>query len=137
MRYLIDTNVLIILFEKSFSRLSDNQLRVLSDPANSFFVSEASLYEIAIKIRVGKKDFAHINYSGIQRARRQSKIKILRTNSTHYESIQQVSKVFKPDGKPHADPFDLLILAQAHSEQIPILSTDQYFPKYSHITVIA
>ena len=51
--------------------------------------------------------------------------------------IANLPKVTDDTGKPHGDPFDLLILAQAQYERLPILSTDRYFPKYTTITVIS
>jgi len=44
--------------------------------------------------------------------------------------------VYLSPSKLHADPFDLLIISQALIEDLPILSTDRYFPDYEGLRVI-
>ena len=53
MQLLIDTHVLIWFFEGS-NLLQTSHRQTISNPANNVFVSIASIWEIAIKISVGK-----------------------------------------------------------------------------------
>ena len=57
MKFLIDTNIFIFIIQKTLDRLSTEQKNILKDAANDFYVSESSLYEIAIKVRIGKQNF--------------------------------------------------------------------------------
>ncbi|MDI9882470.1 hypothetical protein [Flectobacillus longus] len=56
----------------------------------------------------------------------------------HINEISNVPKVFPKasSSKPHGDPFDLLIIAQSIYEDMPVLSTDAYFPFYLELKVI-
>ena len=134
MTYLLDTNVLIFLFSKEYNRLSKNQLIVLNNKGNNYLLSQASYYEMAIKLRLGKLDFT---LSDMEEFRRELSIRMLNLETLHFSMIDNVPKVTDEKGKPHGDPFDLLILAQAQYEGLPILSTDRYFPKYTTVTVIS
>lgn len=72
MKYLLDTNIFIYLIEDNFLRLSKNQLDILQNPQNEFCISEASLFEIAIKIRMLKSNFGHITMDLIESYRTQN-----------------------------------------------------------------
>ena len=137
MKYLIDTNIFIIILEKSFHRLSTAQRDIIFDATNELMLSEASLYEIAIKVRLAKPDFSHIDITTIDRERKVSGIKLLKSQIAFYINITNVPKVIGQNGKPHGDPFDLLIISQALLKNIPILSTDRFFPLYSGLKVIS
>jgi PIN domain nuclease of toxin-antitoxin system len=134
MTYLLDTNVLIFLFSKEYNRLSKNQLAILNNKGNNYLLSQASYYEMAIKLRLGKLDFT---LSDMEEFRRQLSIRMLNLETLHFSMIDSVPKVKDEKGKPHGDPFDLLILAQAQYEELPVLSTDRHFPKYTTVTVIS
>ncbi|MEZ0610425.1 type II toxin-antitoxin system VapC family toxin [Fibrella sp. WM1] len=136
MTYLLDTNVLLFLYSEEAHQLSAAQRAILSDPAHSFLLSEASLFELAIKIRQDRADFRHVSMKRLSDFRTGVGIKLLQTVAAHYSAIPDVQKVTH-NSKTHGDPFDLLILAQAQFEQLPILSTDKAFPKYSNVTVIS
>lgn len=137
MKYLLDTNVFIFLIERNFARLSKNHIAVIQNPANELLLSEASLFELAIKIRLEKPNFSAFNMKGIEKDRKLARIKLIKSKIAHYQNVTTIPKVLKKDGKPHADPFDLLIIAIAETENLPILSTDEYFPDYTAIETIA
>jgi PIN domain nuclease of toxin-antitoxin system len=44
--------------------------------------------------------------------------------------------MLKKNGDKHGDPFDLLIISQALVENLPVISTDEYFPSYGGLTTI-
>ena len=60
MNYLLDTNIIIILFEGRNNEIRDNVKQILLDDENNFYVSTISLLEIAQLYR--KKKFKNINY---------------------------------------------------------------------------
>jgi len=97
-------------------------------------LSQASYYELAIKLRLGRFEF---DLSDVEAFRRELSIRMLHLETFHFAMIQDVPKVTDAKGKPHGDPFDLLVLAQAQYERLPILSTDRYFPHYATVTVIS
>lgn len=136
MTYLLDTNIFIFLLEDRFMRLSPKQTEILSNPQNELLLSEASLFEIGIKIRGGKGDFSNLNIYTIEEDYKRLKISLLRSKPIYYTNIPKIDTVIKKDGKIHGDPFDLLIISQAMVENLPVLSSDEYFPSYKNIITI-
>ncbi|MFN4146775.1 MAG: type II toxin-antitoxin system VapC family toxin [Runella sp.] len=129
MKYLLDTNVFVMLVDQDFELLSQSQKHILSNAKNEFLVSEASIYELAIKVRKNKFSFKKYTFEdAFTKVRKKFGIVLLKTNGKHYSQIRNVEQVIKTDGKPHADPFDLLIISQATTEKVPVISTDSYFP---------
>ncbi|MEA5405156.1 type II toxin-antitoxin system VapC family toxin [Arcicella sp. DC2W] len=137
MNYLLDTNIFIILLLGQNEKLSKKQQSILKESNNTFFLSEASLYEIAIKVRLDKANFSAINMNVINEQRKNLKIKLIPSKEEFYYNIPNVPKVYISKSKPHGDPFDLLIISQALLENIPILSTDDFFPSYEGLNVIS
>jgi PIN domain nuclease of toxin-antitoxin system len=64
------------------------------------------------------------------------KIGLLKSKQAFYTNIPKVPLVLKKNGDKHGDPFDLLIISQALSENLPVLSSDEYFPAYVGLTII-
>ena len=61
MKYFLDTNIIIILFEGRNDEIRDNVKEILNNEANTFFMSSISLLEIAQLYR--KKRFKNIDYN--------------------------------------------------------------------------
>ena len=137
MTFLIDTNIFIILIERSFHRLSRKQWDIINNPTNTFLLSEASIYEIGIKVRLNKHNFSHIDILKIDAERKSLNIAILKSKIEYYTNIPQIPKAIDSKGKVHGDPFDLLIISQALIENLQILSTDSLFPEYQGLKVIS
>ena len=136
MKYLLDTNVFIFLITKDFGRLSFKQKQIIFDSTSELYLSEASFYELGIKVRLEKPDFAHINIQTIDTDRKKNGIKLLKAKPVYFTNIPNVPKVIGSGNKIHGDPFDLLIISQALVEDLPILSTDSFFPLYVGLTVV-
>ena len=125
MKYLLDTNAFYLL-TADFNRLSAAYQRILTDGGNEFVLSPASIWEMAIKVRLGK-----LNLNGVSledatgRLRVQQKIRLLTIKRSHLLRITTLPKV-----KDHGDPFDLLIIAQALTENLPVLTSDGKFHLY-------
>lgn len=108
--------------------LSENAKSKIIDSSNICFISIASLWEIAIKIKLGKlkldldfKDLAILLY--------ESNIEVLQITFEHISALLALEDI-------HKDPFDRLIIVQSKIEQITILSRDQHFPEYKGVKVI-
>ena len=125
MKYLLDTNAFILL-NLDFDALPLTYQRILADADNTFVLSPATVWEMAIKVRLGK-----LNLSGIllddltDRLRRKLKIGLLPIKQSQLLGIARLPKV-----KDHGDPFDLLITAQALTENLPVLTSDSKFHLY-------
>ena len=121
MRLLLDTHV--FLWVVSDSRLLRPATRRLIASAEKVFVSSASIWEIAIKSGLGKID---ADPELLVDAIGDSGFAELPVTATHAARVR---------GLPHhhADPFDRLLVAQALSEPLRLLTADAMVLRYGDI----
>ena len=125
MRYLLDTNAFILL-NLDFKALPLTYQRILADADNTFVLSPATVWEMAIKVRLSKLNLSGISLDDLtDRLRRKLKIGLLPIKQSQLLGIARLPKV-----KDHGDPFDLLIIAQALTENLPVLTSDGKFHLY-------
>ena len=121
MKLLLDTQLLIWVAGLSH-RLSTTALALLDDPGNELLFSAASIWEIAIK-------------SGLRRTHFRLDPRVLRRRlvDNGYMELPVVSQhAVHVAGLPpiHKDPFDRLLLAQAISEGILLVTADTQLARY-------
>ena len=121
MRYLIDTHT-FLWFSNGDQALSQKAKNVILDANNTIFISIASLWEISIKMALGKLSIAS-NYADIIDDVTGNNIAILPINFAH--TVQQNQLPLH-----HRDPFDRIIIAQAIVENLHILGKDVIFDDY-------
>ncbi len=121
MKLLLDTHILLWAAGQP-DRLSDAARVVLLDPRNSLFFSVASIWEIIIKRGIGRDDFKIDTY----RLR-----KMLIVNG-YTELPITAEHVLRVDSLPmlHKDPFDRVLVAQARSEAMQLLTVDSAVIQY-------
>src|SRR5471030_410526 len=116
MKLLLDTHVLLWLLNDD--RLSGEVRRVLADPGSALYVSLVSLWEIVVKRRVGKLT-ANVAAITAQMAP-VSKLQWLGVAPHHLVALDRL-----PVHQQHRDPFDHLIIAQAISEGMTLVTRDR------------
>ena len=125
MRLLLDTATFIWAMG-SPDRISVKAMRLLSDPAIKREVSAVSIVEIAIKHKLGKLTYSTedvlIGLSELD-------IRVLPYTADHAFQLFRMTV-------HHSDPFDRQIIAQAVSEEIPIVTSDVKFRLYKEVQVI-
>jgi len=124
-RLLLDTHVLLWVLAGSdrIKKISD---RLMSDD-NEIYFSVASLWEIAIKSGIGKLD---ANVVDVRNAAASSGFVELSVLGAHIQALAGL-----PDH--HRDPFDRLLVAQAASEPMVLLTADEKVAMYgNHIELI-
>ncbi len=121
MRVLLDTQVILWALIDS-PRLSSEARGMLLDPANEIYFSSATIWEVAIKHRLAREDMP---VSGAEATRlcRLAGYTELTVTSTHAAATE----LLPPH---HADPFDRILVAQAKSEPMQLLTHDKTLPKY-------
>ena len=121
MKLLLDTHLLLWAAGQP-EKLSAAARKLLDDQHNELLFSAASLWEIAIKATLGREDF-RVEPRLLRRGLLDNGYAELPITSLHAVSI---------DGLPalHNDPFDRLLLAQALSEGITLLTTDAQLARY-------
>lgn len=124
MRILLDTHILYWWLYDT-TRLSTSTKNLLAD-AEAIFVSSATIWEIAIKIRLGKLN-ADVDQVIAQIEDRE--LLPLPVNFTHAKRVANLEL-------HHNDPFDRLLIAQALSEPLHLLTADAKLKPYSNELVI-
>ena len=121
MRLLVDTHLLIwaAMFPE---RLSQAARVLITDPRNTLIFSAASIWEAAIKSSLGRDDF-RVDSRVLHRGLLDNGYTELPVTSLHAVTIDSLPSV-------HKDPFDRLLLAQAISEGIVLLTTDAQLTRY-------
>ena len=118
MRYLLDTHV-ILWWLYDDPKLPRRHRQIISEPENHIIVSVASLWEIEIKRGVGKL----VVDSGYIEAIKSDGIGFLGVSPGHVVGLRALSLY-------HNDPFDRMIIAQALSERMVLLTVDKMVKKY-------
>ena len=125
MRLLLDTNVLLWVVAGS-ARIARLHGQLL-DPRNEVFVSTASLWEVAIKSALGKLD---VDVVLLRRTALDSGYVELPVLGAHTETLVRLPPI-------HKDPFDRLLVAQAMSEPMRLLTSDRVLTEYGpHVELI-
>jgi PIN domain nuclease of toxin-antitoxin system len=116
-RLLLDTNALYWLFSGS-DRLG-NRARASVLDAASIIVSDVSLLEISIKVSIGKLP----RMPGLHQTIRDEGIERTGIEERYLSRLELLPL-------HHRDPFDRMLVAQALSDDLTVLTADPVFAKY-------
>jgi PIN domain nuclease of toxin-antitoxin system len=122
MRLLVDSHALIWAVDDP-SHLSSAATVALQDPANTLLVSVATIWEIAIKISLGKLTLSLAYRDWMNRVIGDLSLGILPI-TVDYADVQVKLSWH------HRDPFDRLLVAQSMAEGIRIVSSDTQLDAY-------
>jgi len=128
MRYLIDTNVLIFLIlDKDLIHRDVKQL--FDDYSNSFYISAESVKELIVLVRNNKVRFKQwkTQVQMIEAIEHEFGIKILPIKKEH---LLTYARLTTNEAQDHRDPSDHIIISQAITEGIPLISSDRKFHFY-------
>lgn len=121
MNILLDTHILLWALNDDPKLTS--YARNMIDKSSNIYVSAASIWEISIKQNIGKLEadvsviVEHIDALGIEQ---------LAINWQHAANVNQLPL-------HHKDPFDRMLIAQAISEPLVLLTNDQQLKPYSEL----
>lgn len=104
---------------------------ILQDPENLFWVNKISLFEIAIKLKIGKLSDFKISLPEFIQSVYLSGFEMLPVKDEHFETY-----IFLDFDENHRDPFDRYLLASAHFENLAIITKDEKFGFYNKIIPI-
>jgi len=128
MRYYLDTNILVfLLFDKNLKdNLSREVLSILLDYENSFFASSIAIRELVYLYNSSYyKTNRYKNINEVFEMIDEMRIEIKPFTQQHVKIYS--SMTFAPN---HKDPNDHMIIAQAISEKIQLISSDDEFHFY-------
>lgn len=126
MKLLLDTHILVWLTTND-ERLSSVARALLSDANNECFFSPVSIAEIALK---HKKHPEYIPFDGAS-----ARAAFLSAGCTELTLSAKHCKAIDSMNAFHSDPIDRMLLAQARSEEIKIMSHDRQFPQYGDFVI--
>lgn len=127
MKALLDTQVFLWWISDD-PRLSSRASAIIKDGNNKLFLSAASGWEIAIKVRLGRLTLPEPLETFVPEQMALNAIEGLPIQMSHALHVYTL-----PDH--HRDPFDRMLVAQAQLENLPILSADPQISLYAVETV--
>ena len=122
MRLLLDSHTLLWAVDDP-GRLGSIAIAKLQDPSNEVLLSAATIWEISIKVGLGKPSLSKPYREWMLQATADLGATVLPI-TIQYADIQATLP------SHHRDPFDRLLVAQARIENVPVVSNDLIFDQY-------
>jgi PIN domain nuclease of toxin-antitoxin system len=121
MAYLIDTHAFLWYIDGN-PHLSEEAKAVIDNRESSRYISISSLWEIAIKESLGKLALTK-PFETLQEYVIANNFVLLSVAFNHLLQLKELPH-------HHKDPFDRLLISQAITENLSIISADQHFKAY-------
>ena len=121
MKYLLDTHVIIWHFDIVLE-LPQKIIEIIENNENNLYISTVSLWEIAIKMNLGKLNLS-IALDDLLPKVKQSNVKILHIENGYLTRLLSLPYL-------HKDPFDRLLISTAVAENLTIITIDENIQKY-------
>jgi len=121
MKLLLDTHT-VIWFVNKHPRLPQRIRDMLEDESNVVYVSSISLWEIAIKSRLGKLDLNR-SFRDVIRLLHSNGFRFLTIRLRYFYRLNRLEL-------HHKDPFDRMLIAQSLAENMPLVSNEEVFDLY-------
>jgi PIN domain nuclease of toxin-antitoxin system len=120
MKLLLDTHILIWWLDDD-SKLTNEARQIIQNPDNDIFISHVSLWEIQIKSMSGKLK------ADVETIIQQLPENGFQQLAMHPNHILALAKL----PPHHQDPFDRILIAQALSEPLHLLTHDKVVAQYN------
>lgn len=122
MNLLLDTHLLLWAAAEP-ERLSQKAVKLINDPKNTLFFSAASIWEVVIKNSLNRPDFK-VDPHLLRRGLIENGYQELSITVQHILAVGHLPEL-------HKDPFDRILVAQAESEGILLLTVDALIAQYT------
>jgi PIN domain nuclease of toxin-antitoxin system len=119
--FLLDTHILLWFIQDDV-QLSDRARDVMTDDTNRLYLSSASLWEITIKLNIGKLNIGH-TIDDLYQILDQLNVEILPIEQSDLNAYLVLPL-------HHRDPFDRLLISQAIARSLILVSADHSFGAY-------
>jgi len=127
MDILLDTHTLLWWLNEH-ERLSPTARSLLIDESNSLHISIASMWEVAIKVSLGKLTGLSGGVKTLITRLYEIPVSLIPVMTSHVELVEDLPFI-------HRDPFDRLIVATAKAEDMTIMTIDDNIRKYDVQTI--
>ncbi len=122
MNILFDTHVLLWIAFGKKEKFPVHIWTMLTNPSNQFYVSIATVWEIAIKSALKKPNF-EVNVDELVAKFDCLGVKVLPISLVHAVQVANLPLI-------HRDPFDRLLIVQAKYENLKLLTVDEKIVNY-------
>jgi PIN domain nuclease of toxin-antitoxin system len=122
MKYLLDTHAIIWYFEAS-PELPKKIRDIIHNNETSIYISSVSLWEIAIKINLGKLNLK-LQLDELLSIIKNRDFNILQIEDEYLTGLSVLPYI-------HKDPFDRLLISTALSDNLTIITIDENIQKYN------
>ncbi|HEY7387514.1 MAG TPA: type II toxin-antitoxin system VapC family toxin [Bryobacteraceae bacterium] len=119
---LVDTQIFLWAITDD-RRLSRTHREIYLDEKSDLYLGLGSVWEILIKSGIGKLPIPTPAVDYVVSQMRKNRVNALPVRMHHLKELEALPPV-------HKDPFDRLLVAQARSENMPILSADPLLKQY-------
>lgn len=121
MKYLLDTHA-FIWWHQDKKRLANAVIEACEDTAHELYLSMASIWEMQIKISLGKLEIADtLAVALVQQMERG--LQVLNIHQQHILAMAELPDI-------HADPFDRLLASQTKLEGMALITADRRLQSY-------
>jgi len=117
MRLLLDLHIFLWI-ESAPEKLSEKALAACNDRSAELLLSVASVWEMVIKVHLGKLRLLRSIEEMIRRQEEENDLRVLPIELTHVLALRNLPAL-------HRDPFDRLLVSQASVERCAIVSADR------------
>jgi len=121
-RILLDTHA-FLWFVFDDPRLSQKAVKAISDPKLEKLIGIASLWEIVIKSQIGRLKLGTTIETFFRNHVQERTVEVIPMEIGHLVTYDRLPLL-------HRDPFDRVLIAQALSLGVPIVTSDKIFSKY-------
>ena len=128
MKLLLDTQCWLWWFAQP-ERLSEEAVSQIANETNQLWFSVASVWEIGIKVAIGKLPLPEPIENYIASRMMQLDVRSLEITALH--ALRAAALPLH-----HRDPFDRMLIAQAQMEDMTLVSADLIFERYSDISIL-
>jgi PIN domain nuclease of toxin-antitoxin system len=123
-RLLLDTHVL--LWTLGGELLSAEASSAIRDPANEVLISAATIWELSIKVGLGRLDLPKGWFDELA----EQSIEVLPVAASHALAVRDLPAL-------HRDPFDRMLVAQAAVEGLVLATRDEQIQRYDIPVLVA
>lgn len=122
MRLLLDTHA-FMWWDSDPDKIPEETFTLLKQPKNELLLSLVSVWEMQIKVQLGKLTLRNDLKDIVQQQQTTNGIELLPVSLAHVLDIDELPY-------HHKDPFDRLLIAQSRVESVSLVSGDRIFQQY-------
>jgi PIN domain nuclease of toxin-antitoxin system len=125
--HLVDTHT-FLWFTTNSPLLSPTADAIIRNPNNVIYLSIASVWEMSIKVSIGKLTLAQPIVPFVSDQVRRNRFRLLPIDLRHMAHVSSLPL-------HHRDPFDRLLVAQSRQDNLPLISVDDVLDAYGIIRI--